>query len=225
MNKTKLSLSISIVCLVLFVCASYAFDLPKWFIFNKENSLSEWTEKIFSNKVLYVVEPNLEGGYLSAKSNKACSGLIYKIKFDPRKLPLISWKWKVKKFPDKDKAVNLKKGWIEKDDYAARVYVIFTSWNFLNIKSIEYVWDQYLLEGTVMTSPYFNNIKIIVAESGKDKSGEWVFEERNIFEDYKRTFGRAPSSSVGAIALMTDTDNTLSTAEADYTDIKVGYKK
>jgi hypothetical protein len=51
-----------------------------------------------------------------------------------------------------------------------------------------------------------------------------VYEERNIYEDYKKAFGRKPGA-VGAIALMTDTDNTLSVAEAFYKDIKVGYKK
>jgi hypothetical protein len=65
---------------------------------------------------------------------------------------------------------------------------------------------------------------LIVLESGNKNPQEWVFEERNIYEDYKRAFGEEPNW-VGAIALMTDTDNTLSTAEALYTDIKVGYKK
>ncbi len=52
---------------------------------------------------------------------------------------------------------------------------------------------------------------------------EWVPEERNILKDYKRAFGKTPTQRVGAIALMTDADNTLSTAEALYKDIKVGY--
>jgi len=92
------------------------------------------------------------------------------------------------------------------------------------MKSIEYVWSDDLPKGTIITSPYFANIKLIVVESGKKNNDEWVFEERNIYDDYKRAFGTSPSG-VGAIALMTDTDNTLSTAEALYTDIKVGYKK
>ena len=75
-----------------------------------------------------------------------------------------------------------------------------------------------------MSSPYFKNIKLMVIESGENNIGQWVFEKRNIYEDYKRVFGRSPSSRVGAIALMTDTDNTLSTAEAVYRDIKVGCK-
>jgi hypothetical protein len=139
---------------------------------------------------------------------------------------MISWYWKIIQFPEKSEPAseNEDSGWIEKDDYAARVYVIFPSLNFKKTKSLEYVWDDKLAEETIMTSPYFKNIKIIVAQSGKKQAGEWVFEERDIKKDYEKAFGKSPRSNVGAIALMTDTDNTLSTAEALYRDIKVGYK-
>ena len=215
-------LSISAVFVFIIYCA-YSYDMPKWFPFNKENSLQEWQEKIFQNKVLYSIKSGKEGGYLLAKSDKACSGLFYKISFNTRKFPLMSWEWKVSQFPDKTKPGNAKAGWIEKDDYAARVYVIFPSWNFMNIKSIEYIWDENLPEGTISTSPYFGNIKLIVAESGRKNMNKWVFEKRNIYEDYKKCFKGTPPA-VGAIALMTDTDNTLSTAEASYKNIRVGYK-
>ncbi|MCP4652575.1 MAG: DUF3047 domain-containing protein [Candidatus Omnitrophica bacterium] len=222
MQKKKIFIILFFVIFGL-TCWVYAYQLPKWFPFNKENALKEWQEKIFKNKVLYTVEATQDGGYLQAKSNNACSGLIYKIKFWPKKNPMLSWKWKVTKFPDKE---NNNKGgsWIEKDDYAGRVYVIFPSWYFMHTETIEYVWDQDLPVETVITSPYFDKIKLIVVQSGKNNMSEWVFEERNIYQDYEKAFGRAPTSRVGAIALMTDTDNTLSTAEALYKDIKVGYK-
>lgn len=210
------------ICILL-IYRAYSYDLPKWFPFDKENSLREWQEKIFQNKVLYRVESGQSGGYLLAKSDKACSGLFYRISFDARKLPFMSWQWKVTQFPDKTKPGNTKDGWIEKDDYAARVYVIFPSWNFMSTKSIEYVWDENLPEETISTSPYFGNIKLIVAESGRKNMGQWVFEQRNIYEDYKKSF-RGALPGVGGIALMTDTDNTLSTAEASYRNIRVGYK-
>ena len=212
MKKIRIIPILIISFVILFMYFSYAFNLPKWFPFNEENALNDWQEKIIKNKVLYVVEPKYEGGYLSAKSDKACSGLIYKIKFNLKKLPMISWKWKVIKFPEKAKPADTKSSWVEKDDYAARVYIIFPSWYFMHMRCIEYLWDENLPEGTVMTSPYWHNIKLIVAESGRKKMGQWVFEERNIYEDYKKAFGRAPPAYVGAIALMTDTDNTLSTA-------------
>ena len=102
--------------------------------------------------------------------------------------------------------------------------MIFPSWYFMHTETLEYVWDETAPKGTVKTSPYFNKIKLIVAESGKKDLGRWVQEERNIYEDYKKAFGKEPGR-VGAIAIMTDTDNTQSSAEASYKEIKVGYKK
>ena len=259
-SKKLFLIIISLAAAIGFI--AYAYNLPKLFKFDKKNALSEWQEKIFRNRVLYIVEPQTDGGQLVAKSKNACSGLLYKIRFDSKKYPMISWKWRVVKFPERNsyasallpkKKVNLwekflsaigieppskkpkstkpfiaekdaKGGWLEKDDYAARIYIIFPSWIFSNIKTIEYVWSEDLPEGTIMTSPYFANIKLIVVESGKKGNDEWAHEERNIYEDYKRAFGKAPGG-VGAIAIMTDTDNTLSTAEALYADIKVGYEK
>ena len=221
--------SISILILLIILIASiycvYAYNLPKWFPFNKENALEEWEEKVFKNRVVYKVEPRQEGGYLLAKSKEACSGLLYRIKFYPKELPMISWKWKVMKFPKKGAVTGITGGWIEKDDYAARVYVVFPSWYFMHTRCIEYIWAESLPEKKIITSPYFKNIKLIVVESGRNNMGQWVFEERDIYKDYKKAFGRPVSGYVGAIALMTDTDNTLSTAEALYKDIKVGYKK
>ncbi|MDD4955138.1 MAG: DUF3047 domain-containing protein [Candidatus Omnitrophica bacterium] len=260
--KPKKIFSIILLSLAVVILIVYAANLPKLFKFDKKDALREWQEKIFKNRVLYTIEPTEGGGQLVANSKNACSGLIYNIRFDPKQYPLISWKWKVLKFPEKNyyasallpkKSVSLwekfliavglksqppkpkstnqaaagkgsKSGWLERDDYAARIYVIFPSWIFSNIKAIEYVWSDDLPKGTVMTSPYFPNIKLIIVESGKKDNNDWVYEERNIYEDYKRAFGAGPSG-VGAIAIMTDTDNTMSTAEALYTDIKVGYEK
>ncbi|MBF0216238.1 MAG: DUF3047 domain-containing protein [Candidatus Omnitrophica bacterium] len=199
-----------------------AQKLPKLFPFNKKDALNEWEEKVFKNKVLYTVKPAVPDGQLSAESNSACSGLIYRVKFNVNKTPMISWEWKVTKFPDKLKTQN-EGGWIEKDDYAARVYIIFPSMIFTETQTLEYIWSETDPEGTIMTSPYFKNIKLIVIESGRENMDKWVFEERNILEDFTKAFGKSPSRNVGAISLMTDTDNTMSTAEAFYKDIKVGY--
>lgn len=226
MRKRKFVYVAILTVSILFICYAHALDLPKWFLFNKENALKEWQEKVFKNKVMYTVQSEEEA--LLAKSEKGCSGLFYRISFNPKEFPMISWQWQVVKFPEKaaDETgpFDEKTGWIERDDYAARVYVIFPSLNFSKTRCIEYIWDENLPEGTVMTSPYFGNIKLIVAESGTGNMEKWVLEEYNIYEDYIKVFGEAPRRNVGAIALMTDTDNTLSTAEALYKNIKVGYK-
>ena len=168
MQKIK-SITILILLLILITCfwGVYAYNLPKWFPFNADNALKEWQEKVFRNKVLYVIEAGKEGGYLSAKSDKACSGLLHRIKYNAKTLPMMSWSWKVSKFPQKGRKKTNQEGWLERDDYAARVYVIFPGWALFNIKCIEYIWDDHLPEGSVFTSPYSRNIKLFVVESGR----------------------------------------------------------
>lgn len=203
----------------------YAANLPKHFLFDNENSLGEWEEKIFHGRVAYEIKTDSAKGYLSATSNKASSGLFHKITFDPRKNPYISWGWKVEEFPSNGLSTGefTKKGWIERDDYAARVYVIFPSFIFTNTECLEYIWAENLPQGTILTSPFFSNIKLMVLESGRENLNKWVYQERNISEDYKKAFNRPLRRKVGAIALMTDSDNTQSSAKGCYADIKVGY--
>jgi len=224
-NIKKLKLLGTVSCIaILGTSCLFAAQLPKKFPFKDKDALKEWEEKIFKGRVVYSVKGKRNDGYLSAYSKNTASGIIYKIRFYPKRDPMLSWKWKVLRFPKKGKPEVQYGDWIEQDDYAARLYVIFPKLAFNLTKSLEYVWDEDLPEGTIITSPYSKNIKIIVVESGKRNLKRWVFEERNVYEDFIKAFGRNPGE-VGAIAIMTDTDNTASTAEAHYDEIKVGYKK
>lgn len=212
-------MSVSLVYLPVF-----AEESLKIFPFTKKEALKEWQEKIFKGRVLYSVSEKKEG-YLTATSKETASGIFYRINFNPKKEPLVSWKWKVVKFPEKIENASGKSAWIEKDDYAARFYIIFPGITFNSTRSLEYVWDKTIPEGTIMTSPYFKNIKIIVVESGIQNINRWVYEERSVLNDFKEAFGKEHSCPpVGAIAIMTDSDNSISTAEANYDEIKVGYK-
>ncbi len=195
-----------------------------WFRFDSGEELKSWEEKIFKGKVLYSVKVKKREGYLNASISNAASGMLYWIKFNPKSHPFVSWKWKVVTFPDKKEDDGKPGGWIEKDDYAARFYVIFPRFPFFRVQCLEYVWDRNLPVGTVITNPSFTNLKILVIESGEVNLGKWVGVERNIFDDFKKVFGTKPPK-VGAIAVMTDSDNTSSTAEAEYDEIKVGYEK
>lgn len=222
--KFKLLLVGLVIAGIFVYSLALGLSFPKLFSFDKKDSLKEWKEKVFKGKVLYQVKVEKGNGYLDAYSRESASGMFYRTDLNPKKYPFVSWKWKVSKFPDKKIIASGENGWIEKDDYAARFYVIFPSFIITATKAIEYVWDKNLPEGKLMTSPYFKNIKIFVVTSGENKKNQWVSVERNIADDYRKAFNRGPTG-VGAIAVMTDTDNTLSTAEAEYDEIKVGYKK
>jgi hypothetical protein len=59
---------------------------------------------------------------------------------------------------------------------------------------------------------------MVVVRSGADDVGRWITEERNIVEDYRKAYGTEPPK-ISGVAIMTDTDNTKSSATAWYGDI------
>jgi hypothetical protein len=223
---------IVLACLVLFV-TPFSRRLPQeklfrgvaWFRFDKKNSLQGWEEKIFKGRVIYSVISDRQGSYLNAYSKRSASGMLYWLKFNPRSAPMVSWKWKITRFPEgNEHPTSEANSWLEKDDYAARFYIIFPRFPFFRSQCLEYIWAKDLPLGTVLTNPSFRNLKVIVVESGMENLGKWVKVERNVFEDFSKHFDSQPGTA-GAIAVMTDSDNTASTAEAQYNDIEVGYEK
>ena len=204
--------------------AKYEVELVKWFPFSQESSLAEWETKVFKDRVVYRVEQDKGLCYVRATSKAAASALYYRIKLDAKnRRPVISWKWRVEKFPEKKLPESLEIQ--NEDDFAARVYVIFPALFFTNWKVLEYVWTEKLPLGTIGTSPYSKNIKLIVAGSGSGEKDEWLSEERDIVADYVKAYGRTPEYDIGAMAVMTNTEHTGSSADAMYGDIKLGYIK
>jgi hypothetical protein len=104
------------------------------------------------------------------------------------------------------------------DDYSARMYVIFPGFFFWQTKAINYVWAGRLPREDSFPNPYTGNAMMVVVESGTEKAGSWVAEQRDILADYRRLFGGEPRK-LGAIAIMTDSDNTGGEATAWYGDI------
>jgi hypothetical protein len=205
------------------VPAKYKVELVKGFPFSEEGALKEWEEKIFKNRVVYRIEKEADLVFVRASASDAASALYYRIKMDARnRRPVVSWKWHVDKFPVKKLPENLETQ--DEDDFAARVYVIFPAFFFTNSKVLEYIWAEKLPVGTIGTSPYSGNIKIFVLKSGSAKPGEWHTEERDIIEDYRQAFGADPEYDVGAVAFMTNTEHTGSSADAVYDEINLGYK-
>lgn len=198
-------------------------DVVKHFSFSKSDDLSGWKEKRFKGRVDYTINLENNDGFVVAKSDKAASALFYKIKIDVNKRPILSWKWSVKQFPDKKGREDLRSA--KKDDFGARIYVLFPAFFFTRSRALEYIWTEKAKEGTISPSPYSKNLQLMVIESGIKKGGGWVTEERDIYADYIKAFGEPPKYNIGAIAFMTDSDSTKSYAEAAYDDIKIGYKK
>lgn len=181
-----------------------------------QNGLAKgWKEKRFKGQTRYTVVEKDGRVCIAADSKASASGLFYEIKVDPGTMPLLSWQWQIEDVLVKGDATK-KSG----DDYAARVYVVFPSSFFWRTRALNYIWDNKLPKGTVIVNAYTKNAMMIVVESGAEQKGKWLTEERNIREDYLMAFGEPPPA-VGAIAIMTDTDDTGESAKAWYGLIRI----
>ncbi len=152
---------------------------------------------------------------LQAVSRGTASGLIYRIDYDPHDFPLLHWRWKISNVLAKGDAARK-----EGDDYAARVYVVFPHWFPLKTRSINYIWANRLPRGASLPNAFFSRAMMLAVESGTAKVGQWVEETRNVRDDFRRLFGGEPPA-VGAIAIMTDSDNTGEAATAWYDDLRI----
>jgi len=159
---------------------------------------------------------------LRATSHQAASILLAPVRFDPETHEWLSWNWRVDRLVERE-ALERKDG----SDAAARVYVYFESRGLpWQKRSLDYVWSASLPAGTVLSSAYSAESKILVVESGADSLGRWRAVERNLEDDYERCFGpsrRLPD--VIAIGIMSDTDNTGGDALAYVDDLRVSRRR
>jgi hypothetical protein len=176
---------------------------------------SAWEEKSFKGNTRYEVTQEDGEWCIKATSHGSASGLYYQIGYDPKEYPFLAWRWKVKNTLVKGDELKM-----EGDDYAARVYVVFPSALFWRTKAINYIWANKLAVGQAVPNPFTSNACMIAVQSGPAHLRQWMEEKRNLLEDYRRCFG-GDHPKAGAIAIMTDTDNTGEEAIAWYGPIRI----
>ena len=176
-------------------------------------TIQGWKERSFMGNTQYQIVEENGNHILHAVSDSSASGLYKRYKYDPREWQRLSWRWKVIQMPEKGD-----ERYKETDDYGARVYVIFSNLLWWKSKTISYIWASRLPKDTFCPNPWMPKHEMMVAvESGQDSLGQWIMESRNVYEDYRRLFGSEPPR-IGAIAVLTDSDNTGGKAEAYYDD-------
>lgn len=180
-----------------------------------ERSLGSWQEKQFAGNTQYsFYDDEQKGWVIRAKSEGSASGMLQEMSVNINQTPYLNWSWRVDRLPEvQDEKTK------EGDDYAARVYVIFKtgSW-FWNTKALNYVWNSSYPVGETWPNAYTANAQVMALRSKTSPQGAWVAEKRNIRQDILDCFG-VEVESIEAIAIMTDTDNSGSSAVAFYGDI------
>jgi hypothetical protein len=171
---------------------------------------------------------------LEAQGVEGGSGMTRKIRIDPMAQPVLEWRWRVP-LPEPGSpplAVTSKAspmarlslafhgdaGKLDFEDRAKLRLAKKLTVNGLPYASLLYVWMVNQPLDTVLHSPHTDRVRMIVAESGVQRAGEWVTIRRNVVEDFRRAYGEDPGDIV-AVGLMTDYGDDGSPRRAVYGDI------
>jgi hypothetical protein len=182
---------------------------------NGEGLPSAWTlEKAPGPKSKIAIENEKEDRFLRIVSINDGFGVRKELSFDIRQYPHLSWWWKAIQLP---KGGDIRKK--ETDDQAGQIYVIFPRFpSLVNSRSVGYIWDTQAPIGLSGTSTAYNRMKYVVLQSGEGKLNQWVFETRNVYEDYKKFFQEDPPP-VGALLLYLNSQHTKTSAEICFAEI------
>lgn len=172
---------------------------------------------------------------MAVQASSSASLLKQKIHIPATELGKVKFSWKVPALiADADLAVR------EADDSPVRVVLAFegdrTKFSAKNAMLSElshaitgepmpyatlvYEWCNTRAPGTVILNPRTDRIRKIVVESGSRNLNQWLDYERDIRADFEKAFGEMPGALIG-VGIMTDTDNTRSTARAWYGKVKL----
>jgi len=174
---------------------------------------------------------------LKVKSVGSASGLLKRLDVDLKAFPSLVWRWKINRVVGM--AIESRKG---RNDSAARIRVIFGKAEAKPLKGppeiskffksvgfqaggkeprgfkIDYIWGNNIPKGEVIDYPGSKNHKMVVVQSGSKRAKRWVWEKRNLIEDFQRFFRKSPPDLIG-IVVLTDTDQTNEGVIAHYSSI------
>lgn len=127
--------------------------------------------------------------------------------------PMLAWSWRPRQFPS---GADERSG---KNDSPLAVYMLVEHSRITGPKAVKYIWSERVPVGTHLTS---NNglTQVRVLRTGPASGNGWTEERVNVLEDFKKFFSEQGTPKPAGIAVLTDADDTRSTAAGDYANFR-----
>lgn len=175
----------------------------------------DWKLRKDAGKGVYAVREEDGKRFLRAQAKGVGIQAAKQHEWNLADYPVLAWRWRAVAFP---------KGGDEREsgtnDSVLAVYMLVPHSKVRGPKAVKYVWSERVPAGTRLESN-MGLTKVRVLRSGAEKKGEWVEERVNVREDFMKAFGDKDVAKPAGIAVLTDADDTGSTATGDYADFRV----
>ncbi len=175
---------------------------------------ADWRVRRDAGKEVYSIQE--EGGlrFLRAMAKGQGIQAAKQHEWDLSAYPVLAWSWRAREFP---RGADEKDG---KNDSVLAVYMLVPYSRVVGPKAVKYIWSEKVAVGTRLNS---NNglTQVRVLRSGTESKDRWIEERVNVREDYQKYFEEKDVPKPAGIAVLTDSDDTRSTAQGDYANFRV----
>jgi hypothetical protein len=134
----------------------------------------------------YTVQSEQGMTFLAARN--ADQRVYKRIAWDPKAMPVVTWRWRVKRAPASAEPI-------------AAVYISLDTDLWVIPVATKYVWSQTKEVGTVTAGGLFDAAEIVL-QKGSKGFGEWIEQRVNAYEDFKRIHGHEPAPQAWGISLL-----------------------
>ena len=174
---------------------------------------ADWKVRKDAGKQIYTVQE--EGGlrFLHAHSKDQGIQAARQQEWDLSRHPVLAWSWRPVEYP---KGADEKDG---KNDSALAVYFMVPYSSIRGPKTVKYIWSERVPVGTRLSSNG-GLTQVRVLQSGTEKRGRWVDERVNVRDDWLAHFEEKNVPKPAGIAVLTDSDDTDSSAQGDYAKLR-----
>jgi hypothetical protein len=173
----------------------------------------DWKPRKEDGRPVYSIREEDGRRFLHAASRGIGIQAGREVAWDLDTYPILAWSWRAVEFP---KGSDERKS--SSNDSAVSVYALFPG--ALNtVKSVKYIWSRVAPVGTNLTSSA-GNTQVRVLRSGTQQAGQWLDEQADVREDYRKLFKVDKPPKPAGIAVLTDSDDTKGSAQGDYVNFR-----
>lgn len=175
---------------------------------------TDWKPRKDAGRDVYRVLEEKGLRFLRAASKRLGIQAAKQVEWDLGAYPMLAWSWRPREFPkgadERDASTN---------DSALAVYLLVPYSRITGPKAVKYVWSEKVPVGTHLSSNY-GLTQVLVLRSGAPGTDEWVEERVDALADYKTYFGESDTPKPAGVAVLTDSDDTKSSAQGDYANFR-----
>jgi uncharacterized protein YndB with AHSA1/START domain len=153
--------------------------------------------------------------FVQAVAQGTCSALSRKLDVTPPARLVLRWRWRVEGVE-----TNGSERELSRFDHAARIFLAFDTL-VGPPRTLNYLWADVEPVGAVLPHPKSARAELFIVESGNDRAGRWLAEERDVTADWERAFPGKRMPKLVGVGMMTDSDSLGSRLAGGYADLRL----